>query len=232
MKDIVAILTGKGGSKLKDKNIIKINGKPCLYYPCSEAKKVKKIKFYFASSEDQKILNYSNKYGYEVIKRPKKFSKRNSLHVDVIKHAIKYINKKNIKPEIVVILLANAPIVYSKWINDCLNILIKNKNASAVVPVLKNNDHHPIRAKQIKNGFLKSHFKIDSSISTNRQDLNNNYFICHNFWVIRTKNIFKNNGQPPWKFLGKNVLPYKVSKSIDIHESEDLIIAQKILNKK
>ena len=40
---IVAILTGKGGSKLKDKNILKINGKPCLYYPCKAAKKVKII---------------------------------------------------------------------------------------------------------------------------------------------------------------------------------------------
>ena len=51
---IVAILTGKGGSKLKDKNILKINGKPCLYYPCKAAKKVKIIEHYFASSEDAK----------------------------------------------------------------------------------------------------------------------------------------------------------------------------------
>ena len=31
---ITAILTGKGGSKLKDKNVLNINGKPLLSYPC------------------------------------------------------------------------------------------------------------------------------------------------------------------------------------------------------
>lgn len=230
--NIVAILTGKGGSKLKDKNILKINGKPCLYYPCKAAKKVKKIKHYFASSEDPKILQYAKKYGYLLIKRPKYLSKINSQHIDVIKHSLSQINKLKIKPDIIVVLLANAPIVYSKWISDSINILLKNKFATAVVPVINNNDQHPIRAKKIQNGYLKPHFKISSKISTNRQDLISNYFLCHNFWVIKTKSIYLNNGQPPWKFLGKKVIPYLIKKSIDIHEREDLFIAQKIMLKK
>ena len=228
---IVAILTGKGGSKLKDKNILKINGKPCLYYPCKAAKKVKIINHDFASSEDPKILKYAKKYGYSLIKRPKSLSKVNSQHIDVIKHSLLHLNKLKIKPEIIVILLANAPIVYSDWINDSINLLLKNKTASSVVPVIKNNDQHPMRAKKIKNGYLEPHFKFNSNISTNRQDLISNYFLCHNFWVIKTKNIFLNNGQPPWKFLGKKVVPYVINKSIDIHEREDLFIAQKIMRK-
>ena len=121
--NIVAILTGKGGSNLKDKNILKINGKPCLYYPCNAAKKVKIIQHYFVSSEDPKILKYAEKYGYKVIKRPKYLSKVNSQHIDVIKHALLQINKLNIKPDIIVVLLANAPIVHAQWINDAINIL-------------------------------------------------------------------------------------------------------------
>jgi CMP-N-acetylneuraminic acid synthetase len=150
----------------------------------------------------------------------------------VIKHSLSQINKLKIKPDIIVVLLANAPIVYSKWINDSINILLKNKFATAVVPVINNNDQHPIRAKKIQNGYLKPHFKISSKISTNRQDLISNYFLCHNFWVIKTKSIYLNNGQPPWKFLGKKVIPYVIKKSIDIHEREDLFIAQKIMLKK
>jgi CMP-N,N'-diacetyllegionaminic acid synthase len=228
---IVAILTGKGGSKLKDKNILKINGKPCLYYPCKAAKKVKIIKHYFATSEDSKILKYAKKYGYSLIKRPKSLSKINSQHIDVIKHSLNEMSKFNINPEIIVILLANAPIVHSDWIKDSINILLKNKRATSVVPVVKNNDQHPMRAKKIKKGYLEPHFKINPSISTNRQDLVSNYFLCHNFWVIKTKNIYLNNGQPPWKFLGKKVMPYIINKSIDIHEKEDLFIAQKIMRK-
>ena len=52
---ITAILTGKGGSKLKDKNIIKILGKPLLSYPCMAAKKVNEISNFFVSSENKKI---------------------------------------------------------------------------------------------------------------------------------------------------------------------------------
>ena len=76
---ITAILTGKGGSKLKDKNIVKILGKPLLSYPCMAAKKVNEISNFFVSSENKKILDIAKKYGYEKIKRPSKFSRKNSL---------------------------------------------------------------------------------------------------------------------------------------------------------
>ncbi len=38
---IAAIITGKGSSSLKNKNMLKINNRPVLSYPCVEAKKVK-----------------------------------------------------------------------------------------------------------------------------------------------------------------------------------------------
>ena len=108
---------------------------------------------------------------------------------------------------------------------------IKYKSLETTVPVVKNNDHHPMRAKRIKNRFIRSYFKNNLKISTNRQDLEDNYFICHNFWIIRTKNIFTNDGEPPWRFLGKKVMPYEVPNSIDIHEKEDLLLAENILTK-
>lgn len=226
---IIALLTGRGGSNLKDKNVLNIDGKPCLYYPCNEAKKIKSIKDFFVSSEDKKILNLAYSYGYHKIKRPKKYSKENSKHIDVINHALKTIYQKNLFPDILVVLLANAPIIKSKWIRDCINILKKNKNLSSVVPVLENNDHHPLRAKKMKNNILKSHFKPKGKISTNRQDLEKNYFLCHNFWVIRTQALKLDNGDKPWTFLGKSVFGYKIKNSIDIHTKLDLKIAKYLL---
>ena len=35
--------------------------------------------------------------------------------------------KKNQYPDILIVLLANAPIVKSKWIEDCIKIITKNK---------------------------------------------------------------------------------------------------------
>ena len=229
---IAALLTGKGSSTLKNKNLLKINNKPILYYPCAEAKKIKDIDKFFVSSEDKKILDICNKYGYEKILRPKNLSKANSKHHDVILHSVKYMKNKNYHPDILIILLANAPIISSKWIKDCLKILRNNKKTTSVVPVILNNDHNPFRAKKLRGNYLKNFYKIKKKVSSNRQDLPNSYFLCHNFWVIRTKEIYKFKGEPPWNFMGKHVQPYIVKKSIDIHTIEDLHLSKLIINNK
>lgn len=227
---VIALLTGRGGSKLKDKNVLKINGIPCMQYPGTEAKKVKMINDFYVSSEDKNILNLGVKLGFKKIIRPKKLSLSNTLHLSVLKHSLEILKKKhNSSPDILVVLLANAPIIKSSWIKKCIQILLKNKDATAVVPVTQNNDHHPLRAKIIKNGFLEEFIKSKSKVSSNRQDLQMNFFLCHNFWVIRTKEIYKNNGHPPWAFMGKNVKPYIINKSIDIHTYEDIVLANYLI---
>jgi len=55
--------------------------------------------------------------------------------------------------------------------------------------------------------------------------------LCHNFWVINTKEIYKNNGDNPWSFMGKKVKSYQINKSIDIHSREDLEIAKLFMKK-
>ena len=228
--EILALLTGRGGSSFKNKNTKKILKKPVLAYPCLEAKKIKKIKYFYASSDDKKILNAASKYKYKTILRPKKYSRSDSNHHDVLLHSIKELKKKNIFPDIIVVLLANAPIIKKKWINDCLKILIK-KNLTAVVPVFQDNDKHPYRAKKIEAGILKPFVKSKNKISTNRQQLKKCFYLCHNFWVIRTKSILKNNGFKPWNFMGKKVAPYLVKISHDIHDSIDFKICEYILRK-
>ena len=227
---ITALLTGKKNSSFKNKNEIKIHNDFIFNYPAKEAKKVKEINYFYTSSDSKIILNQTKKIGYQLINRPKNLAKKNSKHIDVLEHAIKIFKEKNQYPDILIVLLANAPIVKAKWIRDCIKILIKEKDITAVVPVQNINDHHPERAKQIKNNLLKN-FINKKTISTNRQDLSKCFFLCHNFWAIRTEVINKNNGQLPWSFMGKKVKAYEIKNSIDIHSAIDVEIA-KILIKK
>ncbi len=228
---IAALLTGKGSSSLKNKNILKIFSKPVLWYPATEALKVKKINKYFVSSEDKKILNISAKLGYRKILRPKRYAKANSKHLDVLLHAIKEMEKQNFTPEIIVILLANAPIIKGKWIDECIKVLIKNKSLTGAVPVILDNDKNPFRAKKIKNGIIQNFNKQKKRISSNRQELPNSYFLCHNFWVLRRSAIINNNGLSPWNFMGKKVFPYVIKNSIDIHTEADLNLAKYLIKK-
>ena len=224
---ISAILTARKNSNLKDKNLRKVNNKPCVYYPIKAAKSIRQIKYFYVSSDCKKLLKYSSGYGYEKILRPKNLALSNTAHKDVISHALNFMKKKKIIPDIVLILLGNAPIIKSSWISKAIRLMKKSK-CSAVVPVIEDNDKHPMRAKKIVNGYLKGYFN-KKKIPTNRQELDKNYFLCHNFWLINVKDFYKNNGEAPWNFMGKKVKGYVVDKSIDIHKFEDIIMAKHIL---
>ena len=222
---ITALLTGKKNSSFKNKNEIKIHNEYIFNYAAKSAKKVKDIDFFYTSSDSKIILKQTKKIGYQTIDRPKNLASKNSKHINVLKHALKIFKKKNEYPDILIVLLANAPIVKAKWIADCIKILKKNKKITSVVPVQNINDHHPERAKKIKNNILNN-FVNKKNISSNRQDLSKCFFLCHNFWVIRSNEIFKNNGQLPWSFMGKKVMGYEIESSIDIHSAMDVEIAK------
>ena len=68
-------------------------------------------------------------------------------------------------------------------------------------------------------------------ISSNRQELDKSFFLCHNFWVIRTAAITKEKGEGPWNFMGKFVKPYLVKNSVDIHTMEDYYLSKILVNK-
>ncbi len=153
---IAALLTGKKNSSLKNKNILKIKNKPIFAFPAIAAKKSKIIDNFFVSSDSKYILNHCHKLGYKRISRPKRLASRNSKHYDVLLHALKYMKKENYYPDILVVLLANAPVIKTKWINECIKKIRKNKNLTAVVPVVLNNDHNPLRAKKIVNGYIRN----------------------------------------------------------------------------
>jgi len=222
---VVALLTGRGGSTLKDKNILQVCGHPLLYYPANAARMSTCIADFYVSSDDDKILNAAHGLGYKKIKRPPEFSRPDSQHIDVLTHAIQVMQSEGVTPDIMVVLLANAVTIKTSWINECVQILLAHSDASSIVPVILDLDNHPFRAKMIgKEGWLEPFFDFKGlSISTNRQDLVPSYFIVHNFWVLRVSCILDSKkGQPPWAFMGNKIMPYIVDEAIDVHDMQDI----------
>lgn len=226
----IALLTGRGNNTLKDKNILDILGHPVMYYPAYAAKMAKGIDSYYCSSDDAKILKAAENEGYKSIIRPDYLGAPTAQHVDVIKHALEDISSKEEIGDILVVLLANNVTIKPEWITTCIEMMKNDMSISAVVPVYEDNDHHPLRAKTVdQNGRLQMYEKnISGKISTNRQDLPKCYFLSHNFWVLNTKLMLKNNyeGQQPWAFMGNNIAYFEIDESIDIHKEIDLYIAK------
>ena len=231
--NIVALLTGRGNNTLKDKNILPVLGKPLISYPANAAKNVSSVNHFYVSSDDDKILDIASELGYKKIKRPQELASPTAKHIEAILHAVEYMKENdNLTPDILVVFLANSATVKSKWIEDGINQIIEDDTISSVVPVYQEQDHHPYRAKKMnKDGSLEPFFDFtDVEVSTNRQELEDSYFLCHNFWILNMKNsLYSKDGQKPWVFLGNNIKPIVVDRCFDVHTTEDLKECEKWL---
>ncbi len=234
--NVTALLTGRGNNTLKDKNVLPVLGKPLLYYPAMAAKSCEIITNFYVSSDDDKILNAAAECGYKKIQRPAELALPTSQHVDAIKHALEYmkVNDNHI-PEILVVLLANSGIIKRSWIEESIQYIINDGTISASVPVLLEMDNHPYRSKRLReDGCLEPWFDFnEKDISTNRQDLPQNFVLCHNFWTLNLKECIYSNkqGQQPWTFMGNSIKPIIVEESFDVHDEDDIIKTEKWLLK-
>ncbi|MFT6802766.1 MAG: CMP-N-acetylneuraminic acid synthetase [Salibacteraceae bacterium] len=230
---VAALLTGRGNNTLKDKNILPVLGKPLLTYPAMAAKRVDAISSFYISSDDDEILCAAEGCGYQKIVRPKELATPDAKHIDTIFHAVNYLQEySGFRPDILVVLLANSATVKSEWIEEGIRLITEDPSISAAVPVYKEQDHHPFRAKRLNSeGNLDTFFDFkDQEVSTNRQELEPCYFLCHNFWVLNLqKSLFAEGGQKPWVFLGNKTKPILVEESFDVHTEYDILRSERWL---
>ena len=232
--NIVALLNGRGNNTLKDKNIREVCGKPLLAYPAEAALNSSRIQNFYVSSDDERIRSTAHKLGYKKINRPEEFGQPTSNQDEVILHALEKMKEDGIKPDILVVLLANSVSVKAEWIDKCVDEILADPTLSSVVPVVSDLDHHPFRAKRRReDGLLEPFFDFgDKIISGNRQQIGECFFLCHNFWVLNVeKSICSSDGQAPWNFMGNRIKPFEVESSVDVHIEEDLIRCEQWIKK-
>ena len=223
--NILGITLARGGSKgIKDKNLVKIKGKPLIYYTIKEAKKTKEITNYIVSTDSSKIKKVAEKYKVKVpFLRPKKFSQDSSSSASALKHALieceKIFNKKF---DYVVELMATNPLKKASDIKNIIKILLKNKSDS-VIAVNQLFDHHPARIKKIVKGKLYD-FAIKEKLESRRQDLKPNAYVRSGSIYAMSRRYVMNEKR---YFSGKSlayILP--LERTINIDDKNDLIIAK------
>ena len=130
-----AIILARAGSRgIKNKNIIKINNKPLIYWSIKACLQTKSIDKIWVSSDSKKILAIAKQIGASTIHRPKKLSSDTSSSESGWLHAIKEI-KKEFRVKNIIALQATSPIRGKKDLTDALK-LFKKKNAIAYFPLL------------------------------------------------------------------------------------------------
>ena len=93
----VAIIPAREKSqRIRNKNLVNFLGKPIISWPITMAKSSKIFDKVIVSTDSKKILSISKKFGAEVpFLRPKKISDNQTGIIEVVNHAIKFLEKKN-----------------------------------------------------------------------------------------------------------------------------------------
>ena len=88
--NILCTICVRGGStSVKNKNILKINGKPLIYYTIKQAQDSKLFKRVIVSTDSKKIQNLVSGYGIKnFFLRPKNLSTNKAPKIPVIRHAL------------------------------------------------------------------------------------------------------------------------------------------------
>jgi CMP-N-acetylneuraminic acid synthetase len=229
IKEFLCIIPARAGSKgVKNKNIKLLGGKPLIYWTIKEALKIKEFSKVIVSTDSKKIQNISKKYGAECpFLRPKNISRDKSLTIDVIKHAVKYLDAKSFdKFENIVLLQPTSPFRKKIDIKNAIQKFLKNKRASSLISVVEVGDFHPARMYYINNNKLEKNKLSESKVGRPRQNLKTMYLRNGAIYIIKKKNI---NGN----FLGTFPIGFLMPKdrSLNIDDNYDFEIAKNYIKK-
>jgi len=229
MKNVICLICAREGSKgIKNKNIISFHKKPLIEWTFQIAKKIKKFKKIYVSTDSKKIIKIAKKNKIEVpFKRPDNLAKTNSKEIDVWRHALRYLKKINQYPDILVVMPVTSPLRKKSQILHSINKFIKDK--SDILITVKDSDNNPYfnMVEISKKGLAK--IVINKNKFYSRQKAPKVYsvsticYVADPDYILKTQNIFD----------GKvSVAKFDRESSIDIDDFYDLKLAKMLFNKK
>ena len=225
-KIIVAIIPARGGSKgIKLKNLKKINGKSLIEIVAKLIKKCNFINCVAISTDNPKIAVEGNKFGLDVINRPKNLSGDKISDTKVLQHGLLEMEKRKKKKfDIVIMLHPTSPLRKIDDIKKSINLLTVKKYDSVWTVSETDTKFHPDKQLIIKNNKIKYFTKNGKKIIY-RQQLSKIYHRNSNAYIVNAK-FFKDKKT----LISKNTGAYIVkSKQISIDTLEDLKLAKKYL---
>jgi|TARA_B110000495_G_C23027005_1_gene610549 CMP-N,N'-diacetyllegionaminic acid synthase len=221
---VLGIIPARGNSKgLPKKNILKLNNEPLIRHSITSAKKSTFLDKIIVSTDNLQIAKIAKDSGIDVpFIRPKILSQDSTEILDVIKHAINFLDKNNnFMPDIVVLLQPTSPFRTTEMIDNAIKIL-KTTLSSSVVSVSLVKDHPDISFWHNQK-YLKP-FNSDFTKFSNRQTQKPLYSPTGGIYAFRTENLIKYNS-----IYGPKIKPMFIDDkfiNLDIDELYDLFICE------
>jgi len=226
----MSVIPARVGSKgLPGKNIRPFGGKPLITWSIEQAKSSKYIDEVIVSTDDQEIARIGKDFGGEVpFLRPLALAGDDVPTIDVVIHLLQETEKaKGNLPELVVLLQPTSPLRIVADIDNCIEKLVSEKRANAIVSITEVKEHPCWMKTLTKEGFI-SNFSGDGSKYHRRQDAPSVYKPNGAIYVCRTAALLGNRSFYPDNSLGY-VMP--AERSVDIDDIVDFELAQLLKDK-
>lgn len=222
MKNIVAIIPARGGSKgIPKKNLINFCGKPLLSWTIKQALSVKNISSVWVSSDSKQILTLSKNLGAEIIHRPKSLSTDTATTESAWSHALDIIEKQTGSVDIVVGLQPTSPVRESKDIKNAINIFEKS-NYDSLFSATEIGDFYIWQKK----GKKLMSLNYDPHHRGRRQDFSKQYVENGSFYLFKPKILKRFNNRLGGR-IGISLM--EVWKSFEIDLLEDIELCETLM---
>ncbi len=224
---ILAVITARGGSKgIPRKNIKVLGGKPLIAYTIEIAKKSSLISHLIISTDNDEIADVARFFGANVpFLRPETFAQDTSTHVEVMQHAVHFMEEQlKVVFDYVVILQPTSPFRLVEDIDKTLDLLIKTDADSSVSMVELEGDH-PVKIKKME-GNRVIPYCVAEPEGVRRQDLPKAYKRSSAVYAMR-RDVLMEYGSLFGKDIVGHIIP--AERSIDIDTEYDWLRAEYML---
>lgn len=220
---VLGIITARGGSKgIPNKNIAPLHGEPLITYTIDAAKNSKLLTHCIVSTDSEEIAAIAKKIGAEVpFLRPKDLSTDSALALDVLAHAIRWMEEQEKQTfDYVMMLQPTSPLRTGEDIDACIRIAAES-DADSVFSMVELPDFAPQKIKTIEDGVIKPLLQEEHGQSDPRHKGKRAYKRNCAIYVTRTELILQGDQ------FGEKSMAYIMprERSIDINEPVDLELA-------
>jgi len=228
-KEILCVIPARAGSKgLPGKNIKKLLDKPLIAYSIEHAKGSKYIDRVIVSTESKKIADISEEFGAEVpFMRPEELSSDDSSMIDVLLHAMNWLEEREGYPfDILALLHVTTPLRSVEDIDNSIELLVEEgaDNVFSVTEAHRNPYFNMVEVD--KNGYVtlvKEGNFVTRQSAPKVFDMNSSIYVWWKDVLKKQKSIFLKNSKI-------YIMPKE--RSLDIDTELDFKLAELILKNK
>jgi CMP-N,N'-diacetyllegionaminic acid synthase len=220
----LGVIPARGGSKrLPRKNILPVAGQPLIAYTIEAARQSSALTDFIFSTEDDEIFDVARQLGAPApFKRPSGLSGDEVRNIDVVLHALDYMEKQSGSPyDIVVLLQPTCPIRSAEHIDAAVNDLWASdlQTLASVKGPFKKRD--PV-LKAVRDGILEGYCADEPE-----QDWEAFYIYNASIYAVKRDYLLEHR-----KLISTRQVPLIMDElhSVDIDTEADLLIAEACIN--